>query len=81
MKRTHELDPDYNFAGSDLFFGVYYASRPKLLGGDPEKAKEHFTMLVGLAEADRITDCLKRKKWEIVRDEAKAGAAFLGTVI
>jgi len=42
MTRAHELDPDYDFAGSDLFFGVYYASRPKLLGGDPEKAKEHF---------------------------------------
>jgi len=42
MKRAHELAPDYDFAGSDLFFGVYYASRPRLLGGDPEKAKEHF---------------------------------------
>ncbi len=42
MIRSHELNPEYDFAGSDLFFGVYYASRPKLLGGDPEKAKEHF---------------------------------------
>ncbi len=42
MKRSHELDPDYNFAGADLFFGVYYASRPKLLGGDTGKAEEHF---------------------------------------
>ncbi|MBI5240201.1 MAG: hypothetical protein HY926_06990 [Elusimicrobia bacterium] len=42
MKRSHELDPDYNFAGSDQFFGVYFASRPRLLGGDTDKAKEHF---------------------------------------
>ena len=42
MKRSHELDPDYNFAGSDMFFGVYFASRPKLLGGDTAKAQEHF---------------------------------------
>jgi hypothetical protein len=50
MKRAHELDPDYDFAGSDLFFGVYFASRPKLLGGDTEKAKEHFKW------AERLTD-------------------------
>ena len=42
MRRSHALDPDYDFAGSDLFFGVYYASRPKLLGGDTQKAQEHF---------------------------------------
>lgn len=42
MKRVHELDAAYNFAGTDLFFGVYYASRPKILGGDPEKSKAHF---------------------------------------
>jgi hypothetical protein len=42
MKRSHELAPDYNFAGADLFFGVYFASRPKLLGGDTGKAAEHF---------------------------------------
>jgi hypothetical protein len=50
MKRSHELAPEYDFAGSDLFFGVYFASRPKLLGGDPEKAKEHFKW------AERLTD-------------------------
>lgn len=42
MKRVLELDPSYRFAGADLFFGVYYASRPALLGGDPQKAKAHF---------------------------------------
>jgi len=42
MKRVYELDPSYHFAGADLFFGVYYASRPPMLGGDPQKAKTHF---------------------------------------
>lgn len=42
MKRVNELWPEYYFAGSEIFFGVYYASRPKMLGGDPEKAKTHF---------------------------------------
>lgn len=42
MKRVEELDSSYHFAGADLFFGVYYASRPALLGGDPQKAKARF---------------------------------------
>ncbi len=50
MQRVHELDPAYYFAGPDLFFGVYFASRPRLLGGDPEQAKARF------AAAERITD-------------------------
>ena len=42
MSRVSELDPGYHFDGADLFFGVYYASRPRLLGGDPKKAKAAF---------------------------------------
>lgn len=42
VKRAYELDPTFQFAGADLFFGVYYASRPALLGGSPAKAKTHF---------------------------------------
>ena len=42
MKRAWELDKEFHFGGPDLFFGVYYASRPAMLGGDPAKAKTHF---------------------------------------
>jgi hypothetical protein len=42
MERARQLSPEYNFAGPDLFFGSYFASRPKILGGDPAKAKAHF---------------------------------------
>ncbi|MBI5631645.1 MAG: hypothetical protein HY921_12275 [Elusimicrobia bacterium] len=42
MKPVLELGPDFNFAGADLFFGLYYASRPPLLGGNLGKAKAHF---------------------------------------
>jgi len=40
--RVLALDPTYFNAGADLLLGVYYSSRPKALGGDPEKGKEHF---------------------------------------
>lgn len=50
MQRVVELDPEYYHGGPHLFFGVYYAGRSKLLGGNPEKAEYHFR------EAFRITD-------------------------
>jgi hypothetical protein len=42
MARARELDPDYHFAGADLFFGLYYGSRPAILGGDLKKAGAAF---------------------------------------
>ena len=42
MQKVSELDPDFHFAGPDLFFGSYYASRPAILGGDAGKAKAYF---------------------------------------
>jgi len=42
MRRCMELDENYNFAGVDLFYGAYYAGRPKMLGGDFEKGKEYY---------------------------------------
>jgi len=41
MLRVLELDEDYFFGGPHLFYGGYFGIRPKTLGGDPEKAKEH----------------------------------------
>ncbi|MBI5883841.1 MAG: hypothetical protein HZB91_12150 [Elusimicrobia bacterium] len=43
MMRVRELDPGYQFGGPDLFLGAYYASRPRMLGGDPAKSKAHFS--------------------------------------
>lgn len=42
MKRVVELDEAYFDGGIHLFFGVFYASRPAMFGGNPDKAKVHF---------------------------------------
>lgn len=42
MNRVLELDDDYFYGGVHVFFGVFFASRPEMAGGDPEKAKMHF---------------------------------------
>ncbi len=42
MERIIELDPTYQGAAAHLFMGTYLSSIPAMLGGDPEKAKDHF---------------------------------------
>lgn len=46
MRRVRELSPGFYFGGADLFLGAYFAARPKILGGDPEKAKAFFDSAV-----------------------------------
>jgi predicted anti-sigma-YlaC factor YlaD len=42
IHRAYELDPDFNGAALDEFFIIFYASLPELMGGDIERAKDHF---------------------------------------
>ncbi|HBA60209.1 MAG TPA: hypothetical protein DCZ92_05235 [Elusimicrobia bacterium] len=39
-----ELEPGYYYNGAQSILGAYYAIRPRMLGGNPEKAKEHFEL-------------------------------------
>jgi len=42
MNRVLELDESFFFGSVHLFFGSIYGSLPKILGGDPDKAKAEF---------------------------------------
>ncbi len=42
MQRVIELDESYFYGGAHLFFGTIYAVRPPILGGNIEKARQHF---------------------------------------
>ena len=42
IARAYELDPDFNNGAIDDFYILFYASLPKDLGGDKEKADMHF---------------------------------------
>lgn len=66
MKRVYELDPAYHFAGPDLFFGVYYASRPTLLGGDPQKAKVHFDWAHKITKGQYLMAHVLNARWYAV---------------
>ena len=42
MQRVLDLDESYFFASAHLFFGSVWGTKPKMLGGNPDKAKAHF---------------------------------------
>lgn len=46
-ERARALDAAYYHGGPDAFLGFYNAARPKLFGGDPAKAQEHFEAALG----------------------------------
>ncbi len=48
MKKVLEWDESFDFAGPHLFFGAFYASRPKMLGGNTEKSRTHFDRAIEL---------------------------------
>lgn len=45
-KKVEEIRPDYYYNGIYALLASYYAARPRLLGGDPEKAEEYFKKAV-----------------------------------
>ena len=50
MQRVVELDEGYYYAVPHLFFGVAYATRPAMFGGNMPKAKKHFLKAINAYE-------------------------------
>jgi len=50
MQRVLELDENYFFGGPHLFYGGYFGSRPKTLGGDPERARKHILQAIEITK-------------------------------
>jgi hypothetical protein len=71
MQRVLDLDPSFHFAGADLFFGVYYASRPPMLGGDPQKALRHFAAAQRLTKDEYLLAPLLEARWYAVAVQDK----------
>ncbi|MEK7232716.1 MAG: TRAP transporter TatT component family protein [Elusimicrobiota bacterium] len=66
MKRVYELDPAFHFGGADLFFGVYYGSRPAMFGGDPAKAKIHFDWVRKITRDQYLIAHVLNARWYAV---------------
>src|SRR5512139_2281540 len=50
MKRALELDEGFYYGGPHLFMGIWFASKPKIAGGDLKKAQEHFMKALDLGQ-------------------------------
>ena len=54
MKRVVVLDESYERGGAHLYLGVLLTQRPEQLGGQPERAREHFERAVALSQGRNL---------------------------
>lgn len=71
MKRLQELDEKFYYGGIHLFFGTYYAGRSKMLGGDPEKGKEHFEKALQISEKKFLLTYIFYAKFYAIQKQDK----------
>jgi len=50
MKRVLVLDESYHYGGPHLFMGIWFASRPKIAGGNLDTARQHFLKAIELGQ-------------------------------
>lgn len=50
MRKVLEIDEGFYFGGPHLFMGIWYASRPKVAGGDLKRAQGHFLKAIDLGK-------------------------------
>jgi len=52
MRRSLEIDEGFYYGGAHLFMGILDASKPKMAGGDLEKARGHFLKAIDLGRGE-----------------------------
>jgi len=50
MRFVLSHNEDYYYGGAHLFFGTWFVSRSKVLGGDPDSSKYHFERCIEIGE-------------------------------
>jgi hypothetical protein len=50
MKKVLELDETFYYGGAHIFMGVLEASRPKIAGGNLDRARDHFLKAIELGD-------------------------------
>ena len=70
MKRALALDESFHYGGPHLFMGIWYASRPKIAGGNLDTAQYHFQKAMELGQNKFLmtkvyyADLYARKKFD-----------------
>lgn len=69
MNRVLELDPEFHHAGPHLFLGAFYGGRSRMLGGNPDKAREHFEQALKITEGKYLLIPLLYSKTYAVQNQ------------
>ncbi|MFO1518255.1 MAG: TRAP transporter TatT component family protein [bacterium] len=71
MKRVEALDDKYYYGGPHLFFGAFYAARPKMLGGQPEEAKKEFDEAIDITQGKFLMSKVMKAQYYAVQTQDK----------
>jgi len=66
MQRVLELDETYYYGGAHTFFGTAYGFRPPMLGGNLEKAREHFDKAGKIADGKFLLNYVYKARYYAV---------------
>ena len=70
MKRVLELDEAFYYGGAHIFMGVLEASKPRVAGGDLDRARDHFLKAIELGDGKFLmariyyADCYAKKAFD-----------------
>lgn len=82
MNYLLKVDEGYYFGGPHLFFGAYYAGKPKMFGGDPERAKRHFDKAMELSGGKFLmVQCMFAKTYAVQVQDKELFEKLLKEVI
>lgn len=82
IEKLLELDPSYYYNGPQSLMGAYYSLRPRMFGGDPDKAKKHFELaLKGAGESFLLNRFLYAKLAAVAAQDEELFGKLLESVI
>lgn len=81
MARVRELDERFQYGGSLLTLGAFWASRTKFFGGDPERGKALFDRAVSLYPNFLMTKVVYARTYAVQTQNREVYERLLGQVV
>ncbi|MDD5208740.1 MAG: TRAP transporter TatT component family protein [Elusimicrobiales bacterium] len=82
IEKLLELDPSFYYNGAQSLMGAYYSLRPRMFGGDPDKAKKHFELaLTGAGENFLLNRFLYAKLAAVAAQDPELFEKLLNSVL
>ena len=82
IERLLALDPGYYYNGAYGLMGAYYSIRPRMFGGDPEKAKSYFeTSIKGPGENFLLNRFMYAKMAAVAAQDPELFGRLLNSVL